>query len=275
MVSQRTPEVHKDAQLQGLDYGGRFTAPGTKGTIVFPGFSGAEWGGQAYDPETHLFYVNANEMPWILRLVPPSSIRRTSRASAIYRSRCASCHGADRKGAPPEYPAVDNLVGRVTETQLMSVLHKGSGRMPAFATLGDPALKVLSDYLFDRGDKEAVVERGPKPLVDLKYISDGYHKFLDADDYPGITPPWGTLSAINLDTGEYAWKIPLGEYPELKDKEKQAWKTTAVALSLQGDLFFIGATPHDQKFRAFDKKTGKLLWETKAPPWRQRYSSNV
>ena len=123
------------AKLRTLDFGGRFTPPSLKGTVVFPGFSGgAEWGGQAYDPETHLFYINANEMPWILRLVPPSAMRRATKASAVYRSRCANCHRADRKGAPPEYPALDNLAGRITETQLADVIRKGSGRMPAFAS---------------------------------------------------------------------------------------------------------------------------------------------
>ena len=133
MITQRTEAAHQAMleKLRTLDFGGRFTPPSTKGTVVFPGFSGgAEWGGQAYDPETHLFYINANEMPWILRLVPPSATRRAARSSFIYRSRCANCHRADKKGAPPEYPALDNLVGRINETQLSDIIRKGSGRMP-------------------------------------------------------------------------------------------------------------------------------------------------
>ena len=272
MVTRRNDTVHKAMldKLRDLDYGGRFTPPSTRGTIVFPGFSGgAEWGGQAYDPETHLFYVNANEMPWLLRLVPPSQMRRTSKASAVYQSRCANCHRADRKGAPPEYPALNNLVGRITEVQLADVIRKGSGRMPAFANLGEPAIAGLTEFLMDKGDREVTVgrQRTQDPAFEMKYTMDGYNKFLDPDGYPGVTPPWGTLTAINLDTGEHVWKTPLGEYPELA---AQGMKNTGTenhggGIVTAGGLFFIAGTPYDQKLRAFDKKTGKLLWETKLP----------
>jgi quinoprotein glucose dehydrogenase len=269
MVTRRTEAVHKIMldKLKSLDFGGRFTPPSPKGAIVFPGFSGgAEWGGQAYDPETHIFYINANEMPWVIRLVPPRSVQRTSKASVIYRGRCANCHRADRKGAPPEYPALDDLTSRMSETQLADVIRKGSGRMPAFANMGEPAIKVLVDFLMDKGDKEALVER-PRPPVELKYTMDGYNKFLDPDGYPGITPPWGTLSAINLDTGEYVWKKPFGEYPELV---AQGMKDTGAeshggGVVTAGGLFFIAASAHDKKLRAYDKKTGNILWETVLP----------
>lgn len=269
-VTRRTEAAHRAVmeQIRGLDYGGRFTPPSLKGTVVFPGFSGgAEWGGGAYDPETHLYYVNANEMGWILRLVPPSAMRRRARASRIYQNRCASCHRADLKGAPPEYPALENLAGRLTANQLSEVIRKGGGRMPGFASLGEPAVEALTAFLLRKEDSEVTVEAGPKPPVELKYAMDGYNKFFDPDGYPAITPPWGTLSAINLDTGEYAWKIPLGEFPELT---AQGIKDTGSenhggGIVTAGGLFFIAATHFDSKFRAFDKMTGKLLWETKLP----------
>jgi quinoprotein glucose dehydrogenase len=271
MVTRRTPEVHKIMleKFRSVRAGGRFTPPSTAGTIVFPGFSGgAEWGGQAFDPETHLFYVNANEMPWLLRLISPDQARRrTAKASVLYQTRCANCHRADMKGAPPEYPAVDNLKGRITDEQLANIIRKGSGRMPAFASLGEPAIGALTDFLLGRGDKEVAIGRRPTPPVQLKYTMDGYNKFLDPDGYPGVTPPWGTLSAINLDTGEYAWKIPFGEYPELTAKGVPLTGTEnhGGGIVTAGGLFFIAGTPYDKKLRAFDKKTGKLLWETVLP----------
>jgi quinoprotein glucose dehydrogenase len=218
MVTRRTEAAHKAALevVRNLDFGGRFTPPSTKGTIVFPGFSGgAEWGDEAYDPETNLYYVNANEMAWILRLVPASGIKRRDRAGQIYLSRCASCHRADRKGTPPEFPALDQLAGRRAEEQLVALISEGSGRMPGFALLGEPAVQGLVAFLLKGEDQEVEVESGFKPAVELKYSFDGYNQFRDLDDYPATTPPWGTLSAINLSTREYAWKIPLGEYPEL------------------------------------------------------------
>ncbi len=269
MLSNRTPEVNAQLreQLKNLDYGDRFTPPSLRGTIVMPGFSGgAEWGGQAYDPETHLFYINANEAPWVLKLVPADQIpQRGLTTSRLYQTRCASCHGQDQKGAPPEFPAVDNLAAKMTAPQIVALLRKGTGRMPPFANLGDPALTALTDYLLTRNDQRVTVSTGPKPLVTSKYMMNGYQKFLDADGYPAVTPPWGTLNAINLDTGEYKWRIPFGEYPELAAK---GLKDTGVeshggGIVTAGGLFFIAASPHDQKLRAFDKLTGKLLWETK------------
>jgi quinoprotein glucose dehydrogenase len=271
MAPNRTPEVADwgKKQLANLDYGARFTPPSTKGTIIFPGFAGgAEWGGQAFDPETRLFYVNANEMPWVLRLVEPSALRRTSKASRIYRSQCASCHRPDLKGAPPEYPALDNLAGKMNAAQIEAVLRKGTGRMPAYERLGDEALAALVKYLLTREDPEATISfSGPKPPVELKYTMDGYNKFLDPDGYPAVTPPWGTLSAINLDTGEYAWKIPFGEYPELvaKGMKDTGSENHGGGIVTAGGLFFIAGTPYDKKLRAYDKRTGKLLWETVLP----------
>jgi quinoprotein glucose dehydrogenase len=269
-VTNRTPEAHAAVlqRLRELDHSGRFEPPSLRGNVVFPGFAGgAEWGGEAYDPETHLYYVNANELAWITRLVPPSSLQRKSLASRIYRSQCASCHGVEKKGAPPEYPSLDDIGARMNAQQLAAIIRKGTGRMPAFAKIGDPAVDALTGWLLTGKDEEAVVERGPKPPVELKYVMDGYKTFTDPDGYPASTPPWGSLTAINLDTGEHAWKVPLGEYPELVEKgmKDTGSENHGGGIVTAGGLFFIAATHYDNKLRAFDKRTGRLVWETKLP----------
>jgi quinoprotein glucose dehydrogenase len=105
------------------------------------------------------------------------------------------------------------------------------------------------------------------PRINTEFRFTGYRKFLDPDNYPAVAPPWGTLNAINLNTGEYAWKIPLGEYPDLA---KQGVPTTGTEnyggpIVTAGGLVFIAATNHDRKMRAFDKATGRLLWEAIMP----------
>ena len=112
--------------------------------------------------------------------------------------------------------------------------------------------------------KEKEATAGARSPHDLKYNFTGYNKWYDPDGYPAVAPPWGTLNAINLNTGEYAWKIPLGEYPELAAQGQKDTGTENYGgpIVTAGGLVFIGATNYDKKFRAFDKDTGKLLWET-------------
>jgi quinoprotein glucose dehydrogenase len=268
MLTTRTPEAHKSVleRFEKLRSGGQFVPGSREGTIIFPGYDGAaEWGGTAFDPETGLLYVNSNEMAWILTMVnaPP----RASRVSGkeIYAKECASCHGADLKGAPPEFPSLARVDERYTEDEIVQLLFQGSGRMPSYGRLGYAGVKAVADYIA-KGEENKVAA-SESSVTDIKYLSDGYKKFLDPQGYPAIQPPWGTLNAINLNTGEYAWKIPLGEYPELtaqgmKDTGSENYGGPVVTA---GGLIFIGATCYDKKFRALDKATGKLLWETTLP----------
>jgi quinoprotein glucose dehydrogenase len=267
MLTRRTPEAHAAAleKFRKVRSGPQFEPPSREGTIVFPGFDGgAEWGGQAFDPETGLFYVNSNEMAWVLRLVPRGTRRGRVSTRDLYLQNCAGCHRADRKGTPPEFPALVDLGGRKPAEQVAAVIRTGAGRMPGFTQLGEAAIEGLTQYLMS--DKEAVVDVPTRQtrVNNLKYTSDGYNKFLDPDGYPAIAPPWGTLNAINLHTGEYAWKIPFGEYPELTDKTTGSENYGGPLVTASG-LLFIGASNFDRKFRAYDKRTGKLLWETELP----------
>lgn len=265
LVTRRTPEAHRIVleRLRGLDNGPQFTPPSFKGAIVFPGFDGAgEWGGGSFDPETGLFYINSNEMAWVLRIVPKPAIKGRASGSTLYARNCAGCHRDDLRGSPPEFPALHDLSKKRTSEQVETVIRKGAGRMPAFAHLRDSGVQALTEFLMTGKDVEA--EAAKASPTDLKYDIDGYNKFLDPDGYPAVTPPWGTLNAINLNTGEYAWKIPFGEFPELvaKGLKNTGSENYGGGVVTAGGLLFIGATNHDRKFRAYDKLNGKLLWET-------------
>lgn len=267
LLTRRTPETHRIVRerFRTLRSEGQFTPPSLQGTVIFPGYDGgAEWGGQAFDPETGLYYVNANEMAWILRLVPRPAQRGRQSGRVLYNRNCAACHREDLGGSPPEFPSLVEIGGKRTRTELDTVVRKGSGRMPGFGHLQPQAIEAMLDYMLTGKDEEVALEARSASPIDLKYGTDGYNKFLDPDGYPAVAPPWGTLNAINLDTGNYAWKIPFGEFPELAEKGMRDTGTENYGgpVVTAGGLLFIGATNHDKKFRAYDKLTGKLLWET-------------
>ncbi len=265
IITDRTPAAHDAAlaQLKTLRSAGQFIPPSKQGTIIFPGFDGGgEWGGAAFDPDTGYLYVNANEMAWVLRLVPAS--HDTKSGKQIYQTACAQCHHADMSGSPPEFPSLQHVGNHLNEDEVRNMISHGSGRMPAFATLGWEAINAVTRYIV-YGEDIAVQSKQAAPSpIDQKYAMDGYNKFLDSDGYPAIKPPWGTLSAINLNTGEYVWKQPFGEYPELKNPNTGS-ENYGGGVVTAGGLLFIAATDLDNKMHAFDKATGKLLWETTLP----------
>mgnify|MGYP005854435819 CR=1 FL=1 len=267
MLTRRTPEAHRVVleTFRQARSGPQFTPPSREGTVIFPGFDGgAEWGGAAFDPETGLFYVNSNEMPWILRLVE----RGAAGGGGLrqYNRNCAMCHKADLSGSPPEFPALTNISKTMSAAELETVIRQGRGRMPGFAQLGDGSIKAIITYLRTGADVQSAAAESSSP-IDLRFTHDGYNKFLDPDGYPAVAPPWGTLNAINLNTGEYAWKIPFGDFPELvaRGLGNTGSENYGGPVVTAGGLLFIGATNHDKKFRAFDKRTGELLWETTLP----------
>jgi quinoprotein glucose dehydrogenase len=157
----------------------------------------------------------------------------------------------------------------MTKQQTLDIIHNGRGRMPGFTKLSDPELKALLNYL---GTADASTNPSPEQEADasedeMRYQFTGYRKFLDQDGYPAISPPWGTLNAIDLNTGKYLWKIPFGEYPELvaKGMTYTGSENYGGPVVTAGGLLFIGATIFDKKLHAFDSHTGKLLWETVLP----------
>ncbi|KQX22593.1 MULTISPECIES: outer membrane protein assembly factor BamB family protein [unclassified Sphingomonas] len=267
-LTQRTPAAAKAAaeRLDQFAASGLFSPPSFGGTLIAPGTDGgAEWGGSAFDPETGLLYVNSNEKPSVLQLGKRSTSPIAS-GRAIYEAECAACHGADRQGSPPEFPSLVGVGDRLTKFDVFRMIGRGGGRMPSFEHLGNEGIGAVADYIVY--NRDTALKAGVKTRSDAaEYSFAGYGKLSDPDGYPGISPPWGTLSAIDLNSGRYAWRRNFGEYPDLAAKglRDTGSDNYGGGVVTAGGLFFIGATIHDRKFRAYDKRTGKLLWETLLP----------
>ena len=279
--------------FKSLRYEGLFTPPSIKGTLNLPGtIGGGEWGGAAYDVATGILYVRANEAPEIdlLQKIDPSTksvnISVHDDGKKIYAIYCASCHKADRTGSEPLYPSLVDLKKRMSESQVLNKIRSGSGKMPSFMSAIDGHEKGIIDFLFNKTDwqllrKEANLseiknnrasnvavkkEKGQADTATTYLNVTAYGDLKDPEGHPFIKPPWGTLNAINLNTGEYEWTIPAGN--SSKNQKKGAPVTGSAGLSgpivTAGGLVFLGSSD-DHKFQAFDKSIGKLLWEITLP----------
>lgn len=254
-----------------------YAPPSREGTLIFPGFDGgAEWGGPSYDPETGLLYVNANEVPCVLTIVdapppPPASGKVTvgQAARALYTTHCMTCHGPSRQGGG-NYPSLIGVEKKYSEEQFLALMASGRRMMPGFKQLSPAERQALAAYVLGETgrQKQPYVDSAAKqedPWFRLPYTITGYNKFLTKEGYPASMPPWGTLTAIDLDQTRIAWRDTLGDYPELKARGihtgTENYGGSAVTA---GGLLFIAATS-DAKFRAFNKRTGRLLWETALP----------
>jgi quinoprotein glucose dehydrogenase len=277
LLTIRTPAAHAAVlkQFPQVSSRGPFDPPSLNGTILLPGMDGgAEWGGAAWDPETGLLYVNANEMAWTLRLKPRPPQVAGDRGSSIYVNNCSACHGANRQGAGSEFPNLQAVGDRLAFEDVTGIVTSGQGRMPSFgSTLTKGQIAAVANFVLTGRDQDRVEEspaaarQANARRPDDAYVFDGYKRFLDPDGYPALKPPWGTLSAIDLSTGRYVWRQPLGEYPELAARglRNTGSENYGGAVVTKGGLLFIAATVFDNKFRAFDKRSGKLLWQTTLP----------
>ncbi|MCO5949598.1 outer membrane protein assembly factor BamB family protein [Mucilaginibacter flavidus] len=278
-VSDISPETHAAmlAQYKKVKYNTMFTPPSKDGDWIFPGFDGGgEWGGAAVDPESKIMYISNSEMPWaqVMIDVPKNTYDHSLNGigHTVYNNYCISCHGPQLKGNGTSYPSLVNIGKKYTEDQVSKLIANGRNMMPSFKQIPADAKKALLAFVLKLPEKEPANRQPPKEPVTksaasaIPYVMNGYNRFLDKDGYPGIKPPWGTLDAVDLTSGKLLWKVPLGEYPELTKKGIPITGTELYGgpLVTKGGLVFVAATK-DEKIRAFDKKTGKQLWEAKLP----------
>ena len=262
-------------ELESYKYGKMFIPLGKHTTVIFPGLDGgAEWGGPSFDPETGLLYVNANEMGWLMTMrdIKPEEPKKENYLQAgirLYEKHCSSCHAADKKGTGNN-PSILNMQAKYTSSEMISLLNTGRRMMPSFNHLAEEEKNAIASFVLEHKKEQTKKYVAPvKPFneyLDLPYATTGYYKFLSPEGYPAIKPPWGSLTAIDLNTGEHVWKNTLGEYPELMEKGIPVTGTENYGGSVvtAGGLLFIAATK-DGKLRAFNKFSGNLLWEYKLP----------
>lgn len=252
--------------------GSLYTPASLQGTITTPGHQGgAEWGGGAFDPETGVIYVNINEIPTINRLEPLAqydleNATASQRGEMLYGTACVFCHGPNKVGNPPLYPPLTGVVR--SDVELADQIRNGKGIMPAFSQFSEKQISDLIAYLRSDGteskksadrEERAASNRAPLYAQIAPF-------FTDQEGYPAISPPWGTLNAIDLNRGEILWKVPLGEYPELVKRGIRNTGTRSFGgpILTAGNILFIAGTA-DEKIRAFDKFTGRVLWEFTLP----------
>lgn len=278
-ITDISPESHRHVleRFAKLRAHTPFLPPSKEGSIILPGFDGgAEWGGAAVDPDGVL-YVNANEMAWVLTMVETKrqGAEPLATGEAIYNQICAACHGIDRLGNKAQnVPSLIGVETRLKPADVLTLLKTGKGVMPSFDFLTERQHQLVVDHLLgtgssvnaanDPGRKEEL--GGADVLGTIPYTTTGYNRWLDTNGYPALKPPWGTLNAIDLNTGEYRWRVTLGEWPELTANGVPPTGTENYGgpVVTAGGLVFIAAS-RDEHIRAFDRKTGKELWKAKLP----------
>lgn len=264
-ISPRAELLSKEVISQSGSFGA-YPPPSLEQVIMFPGYDGGmEWGGSAADPDG-ILYVNVNEMPWHYQLIPTRQTdgKPLSSGELLYRANCAACHGLDQTGNPDGgFPALGDVSSRLTRDQIMHFIANGGGRMPAFDRLAQKDKNAIVDFLFGI---ETPVSRKVAADNIPPYVFRGFQRWFDDEGYPAIKPPWGTLNAVDLNTGTIKWKVPLGEFEELSKRGVPitGMENYGGPVVTAGGLIFIGATA-DGKFRVFDKETGETLLEHELP----------
>lgn len=244
---------------------GQFYPIDTTGVILYPGADGgAEWGGAAMDPRDGIMYVNSNEMAWIVRMskVGGRDGRSLSMGERLSQIHCARCHGGNLQGLGV-IPELQNVKSRLSIEEISAIVKNGKGAMPGMPNLSDEEIEGVSKFL--HGIEEAGDHRA-EATGDMPYAIVGFGRFKDDRGFPVMKPPWGTLNAIDLNSGEYLWTVPLGHEETLNDPDYPVSGTENYGgpVITAGGVLFIAATK-DEKFRAFHMKTGDLLWEAQLP----------
>jgi len=283
-ITNISAEAHAFVKERYQQYRGsdnKFTPASVAGTLLFGYSGGAEWGGNAADPQG-ILYLNENEDAWELRMIDRDTRNKEmaslSPGHGLYLRNCAACHGADRLGAGAVFPELLSIAGKRSAEQINTVIKSGSGRMPSFQFLPEKDRRDIVNFLLNKEQKLIPRPANEHSITDTTaakkqdfpydplYTIKVWQKFTDQNGYNAVKPPWGTLNAIDLNTGDYLWRVPLGEFPELTKKGVPVTGSESYGgpLVTASGLLFIAGT-RDERIRAFNKKTGEIVWEYQLP----------
>jgi quinoprotein glucose dehydrogenase len=271
------------AQVQAARNEGLYTPPDTNTVMEMPGNNGgANWGTTAVDPEKGMFFVLSKEAPSLLKLEPKPPKRQFSgtpetQGRVLYLQNCQACHKVDLTGQPPAIPTMVGVVDRAGVDKVRNLVENGGSPMPAFPDIKGKDLDNLIAYLRHPENSHLssdIVARliAPPPTSariappGTRYWT-GYGYMNSTDGLPAISPPWSTLTAYDLNTGQITWQIPFGTVARLAAKgitnTGSFWPRGGVVVTAGGIIF--GGSISDSTMRAYDEDTGKVLWETKLP----------
>jgi quinoprotein glucose dehydrogenase len=273
---ERLGTIVKNARNEGL-----FTPQTlTRDQISVPGeLGGSNWGGSAADPTTGMLFVRSADQPAIHRLRPPGTGggggSPAQRGRAVYQQFCESCHGQpDAAGIRTMDRSSVIAVQTLGTERITTRVRAGQGQMPAFAeaTISAAQLETLLTYLANPGTAGNGGNGGgrgnpPLPPIDgiTRYTGPLGSMLRAENGLPAISPPWAELVAYNLNEGTITWRAPLGSVRALAAKgitntgnAQRVHRNGPVVTA--GGLIFIG-TNADAMVRAFDKDTGKVLWQ--------------
>jgi quinoprotein glucose dehydrogenase len=271
-----SPQEYADvkSKLAGYRAGRPFLPMSKIGTVILPGLDGgAEWGGPAIDPHNATLFVNANEMAWVQQMIEVDNKVKENENYAeagqrLYKQHCMACHGADMKGTG-NYPSILEITKKLNKDQFIQFTSTGRRMMPSFSFLKPEDREAIASYVLNlKTDQKKNYHRVFSELEKYRqvpYTISGYNKFLSKSGLPALSPPWGTLTAIDLNSGEVKWKTVLGDNDSIfAGKPAMGSENYGGPVITAGGLLFIAATK-DEKFRAFNKYTGQLLWEVRLP----------
>ncbi len=267
-ITDISPEAHAfvKKRMDSMAEHQPFSPLGFEETIVFPGYDGgASWGGAAYDPASQSIFINAMNYPSVSRIIAKEIVDGpVGQGEVIYQQVCIFCHLANRQGTQHFSPSLINIGERFSKKELREIIANGRGRMIG-TPLPDKSMNSLLEYLVS-ADQAIAGKVDDTSAKHIEYLFSGYEDFTDNEGYPASKPPWGTLTSINMGSGKTNWQVVLGEHEELTKRgvPQTGTRNYGAPLVTAGGLVFIAATS-DEMIRAFDSKSGALLWQAKLP----------